>query len=63
MTITQGQSEGIADSDSAQAAAPPNLRAAARELDDAGLNVIPIKQDGSKMPDLPRWKKWHFHWV
>jgi hypothetical protein len=36
----------------------PDLRAAAAELDAAGLNVIPIKADGTKMPDLPRWKQY-----
>ncbi|MEU5077070.1 bifunctional DNA primase/polymerase [Streptomyces asoensis] len=31
----------------------PDLRAAARELHDAGLCVLPIKADGSKKPSLP----------
>ncbi|MEV8048262.1 bifunctional DNA primase/polymerase [Streptomyces griseoluteus] len=31
----------------------PDLRAAARELHDAGLCVLPIKADGSKKPALP----------
>ncbi|MDX3507338.1 bifunctional DNA primase/polymerase [Streptomyces caniscabiei] len=33
----------------------PDLRAFARELDDAGLCVLPVKADGSKAPDVPRW--------
>ncbi|WP_174501635.1 bifunctional DNA primase/polymerase, partial [Streptacidiphilus melanogenes] len=36
----------------------PDLRAAAAELDAAGLNVIPIKADGTKMPNLPKWKQY-----
>ncbi|MGQ4358893.1 bifunctional DNA primase/polymerase [Streptomyces sp. SAS_272] len=34
---------------------PPDLRAAARELDDAGLCVLPIKADGSKAADVRTW--------
>ncbi|WP_318202994.1 bifunctional DNA primase/polymerase [Streptomyces sp. SCL15-4] len=34
---------------------PADLRAAARELHDAGLCVIPIKADGSKAPSLRSW--------
>ncbi|MGR3870950.1 DUF927 domain-containing protein [Streptomyces graminifolii] len=33
----------------------PDLRAAARELHDAGLCVLPIKADGSKAPDVRSW--------
>ena len=33
----------------------PDLRAAARELDDAGLCVLPIKADGSKKADVSTW--------
>ncbi|MFD7709513.1 bifunctional DNA primase/polymerase [Streptomyces sp. NPDC059786] len=33
----------------------PDLRASARELDDAGLCVLPVKADGSKAPDVSRW--------
>lgn len=36
----------------------PGLRAPARELDDAGMNVLPVKEDGSKMPDLRHWKQY-----
>ncbi|MFJ8109955.1 DUF927 domain-containing protein [Streptomyces sp. NPDC096132] len=32
-----------------------DLRAAARELHDAGLCVLPIKADGSKAPDVRSW--------
>lgn len=32
-----------------------DLRAAARELDEAGLCVLPIKADGSKAPDVRSW--------
>ncbi|MGJ5898582.1 DUF927 domain-containing protein [Streptomyces niveiscabiei] len=33
----------------------PDLRAAARELHDAGLCVLPIKADGSKAPSVRSW--------
>ncbi|MFE0875375.1 bifunctional DNA primase/polymerase [Streptomyces smyrnaeus] len=33
----------------------PTLRAAARELHDAGLCVLPIKADGSKAAAVPKW--------
>jgi hypothetical protein len=33
----------------------PDLRAAARELHDAGLCVLPIKADGTKAPALKSW--------
>jgi hypothetical protein len=33
----------------------PDLRASARELDDAGLCVLPVKADGSKAPDVRSW--------
>ncbi|WP_329292898.1 bifunctional DNA primase/polymerase [Streptomyces pseudovenezuelae] len=33
----------------------PDLRASARELDDAGLCVLPIRADGSKAPDVRSW--------
>jgi hypothetical protein len=33
----------------------PDLRATARELDDAGLCVLPIKADGSKAAAVPSW--------
>ncbi|WP_432135172.1 hypothetical protein [Streptomyces sp. bgisy154] len=33
----------------------PDLRASAREMDDAGLCVLPIKADGSKAPDVRSW--------
>lgn len=33
----------------------PDLRASARELDDAGLCVLPIKADGSKAADVRSW--------
>ncbi len=32
-----------------------DLRAAARELSDAGLCVLPIKADGSKSPTVRSW--------
>lgn len=35
--------------------APKELRAAAAELHDAGLCVLPIKADGSKAPDVRSW--------
>lgn len=34
----------------------PDLRASARELNDAGLCVLPIKADGSKAADVRSWK-------
>ena len=34
---------------------PPDLRASAREMHDAGLCPIPIKADGSKAPALRSW--------
>ena len=36
-------------------AQPPALRAAARELDEAGLCPLPIKADGSKAPAVRSW--------
>src|SRR5262245_21058411 len=35
--------------------APPPLLAPALDADAAGICVIPIKQDGSKAPDLAGW--------
>ncbi|GAA4663048.1 DUF927 domain-containing protein [Streptomyces youssoufiensis] len=34
---------------------PPDLRAAARELHDAGLCLLPVKADGSKAPAVRSW--------
>ncbi|MFJ4692821.1 bifunctional DNA primase/polymerase [Streptomyces sp. NPDC088766] len=36
-------------------AQPTDLRASAREMDDAGLCVLPIKADGSKAADVRSW--------
>ncbi|MFI5755653.1 DUF927 domain-containing protein [Streptomyces sp. NPDC051569] len=36
----------------------PNLQAAARELHDAGLCVLPVKPDGSKAPDVRSWTQY-----
>jgi hypothetical protein len=33
----------------------PDLRAAARELHDAGLCVLPVRADGTKAPDVRSW--------
>lgn len=33
----------------------PDLRASAREMHDAGLCVLPVRSNGSKAPDVPRW--------
>jgi hypothetical protein len=33
----------------------PDLRAAARELHDAGLCVLPVRSDGTKAPDVRSW--------
>lgn len=35
-----------------------SMRDAARELDEAGMCVLPAKEDGSKMPDLRHWKQY-----
>lgn len=49
----------------------PDLRTEARELHDAGLCVLPVKADGTKAPDVPRWIQYkvdrstpeeHDHW-
>ncbi|MGW0169529.1 bifunctional DNA primase/polymerase [Streptomyces sp. NPDC003343] len=39
----------------------PDLRAAARELHDAGLCVLPIKADGSKAPAVRSWTPYKVH--
>lgn len=31
---------------------------AALDMQRAGINVVPVKEDGSKAPDLPRWTKY-----
>jgi hypothetical protein len=36
---------------------PPDMRQAARELHDAGLSVVRVKEDGSKQPDRS-WKQY-----
>ncbi|MFM9594004.1 DUF927 domain-containing protein [Streptomyces scabiei] len=36
----------------------PDLRAAARELHDAGLCVLPVKPDGTKSPDVRTWTQY-----
>lgn len=52
-------------------AQPPDLRAVARELYDAGLCPLPVKANGSKAPDVSTWLKYkvtrstpaeHDHW-
>ncbi|MEU7384743.1 DUF927 domain-containing protein [Streptomyces sp. NPDC042207] len=37
---------------------PIDLRAAARELHDAGLCVLPVKSDGTKAPDVRSWTEY-----
>lgn len=39
---------------------PPvqRLMDAALDMHNAGINVVPVKQDGSKRPDLPSWTKY-----
>ncbi|MDX2839493.1 bifunctional DNA primase/polymerase [Streptomyces ipomoeae] len=39
----------------------PDLRASAREMDDAGLCVLPVKPDGSKAPDVRSWTPYKVH--
>ncbi|MEU9215418.1 bifunctional DNA primase/polymerase [Streptomyces sp. NPDC048376] len=36
----------------------PDLRASAREMDDAGLCVLPVRPDGSKAPDVRSWTQY-----
>ncbi|WP_051844202.1 bifunctional DNA primase/polymerase [Streptomyces sp. NRRL S-813] len=36
----------------------PDLRAVARELDDAGLCPLPVRADGSKAPDVRSWTQY-----
>jgi len=36
----------------------PDLRAAARELHDAGLCVLPVRADGTKAPDVRSWTQY-----
>lgn len=38
--------------------APPNLRATAAELHDAGLCVLPVKHNGTKQPDVRTWTQY-----
>jgi hypothetical protein len=37
---------------------PQRLFDAALEMQQAGINVVPVKEDGTKAPDLPRWTKY-----
>lgn len=58
MNSTTGSREGGRHDPGEADASQVDLRAAARELDDAGYNVLPAKEDGTKFPDLTGWKRY-----
>jgi hypothetical protein len=46
------------DRESVNLPQPQRLFDAALEMQHAGINVVPVKEDGTKAPDLPRWTKY-----